>query len=288
MKLLGQGLAKWKGPLMSAVLIVITIAAAYLVFAGFIFVFQSHYVYYPEGELIADPANIGLEFESVHFETADGVKLFGWFIPADNARGVILFCHGNAGNISHRLDSIQIFHRLGLDVFIFDYRGYGQSEGSPTEEGTYQDAEAAWQYLIETRQTDPSQIIIFGRSLGGAVASWLAQSHQPGALILESTFTSLPEVAATHYPYLPVRFLLRFQYNTAEYLGRIDCPVLIVHSRDDEIMPFSHGRRLFEIAGEPKELLEIHGTHNEGFITSGKLYEQGLEAFISRYAEPKP
>jgi len=288
MKSLGQGSAKWKSLLMSAVRIVIIVAGAYLVFAGFLFVFQSHYVYYPEGELLADPSSVGLEFESVHFEAADGVKLSGWFIPSDSARGVILFCHGNAGNISHWLESIQVFHRLGLAVFIFDYRGYGQSEGTPTEEGTYQDAEAAWRYLIETRQVDPSQVIVFGRSLGGAVASWLAQSHRPGALILESTFTSLPEVAATHYPYLPLRFLLRFQYSTAEYLGRIDCPVLIVHSRDDEIMPFSHGRQLFEMAGEPKELLEICGTHNEGFITSGKLYEQGLEAFISKYVEPKP
>jgi fermentation-respiration switch protein FrsA (DUF1100 family) len=281
MKSRGRGLAKYKGLLMPAVRIFIIIAGAYLVFAGVIFVFQSHYVYYPEGELIADPSIIGLEFESVHFEAEDGVKLHGWFIPADDAKGVVLFCHGNAGNISHRLDSIKIFHRLGLDVFIFDYRGYGQSEGSPTEEGTYQDAEAAWRYLTETRQVEPSQVIIFGRSLGGAVAAWLAQSHQPGALILESTFTSLPEAAASHYPYLPLRFLLRFQYPTAEYLARIDCPVLIVHSRNDEIMPFSHGQRLFEMAGEPKEWLEISGTHNEGFITSGKLYEQGLEAFIS-------
>ncbi len=133
----------------------------------------------------------------------------------------------------------------------------------------------------------PNKVTVFGRSLGGAVASWLIQSHTPGALILESTFTSLPDIAATLYPYLPVRPLLRFEYNTAAYLGKVNCPVLIVHSRGDEIMPFSHGQRLFVMAKEPKKFLEITGTHNDGFITSGKRYEDGLNAFISEHIEPR-
>ena len=272
---------------MLVIWIVIAIASAYIVFVTLLFFFQSHYVYYPERGLSDDPGTIGLDFEHVYFETTDGVKLFGWLIPNERARGVLLFCHGNAGNISHRLESIQIFHRLGLDILIFDYRGYGQSEGTPTEHGTYRDAEAAWRYLIEERQINPNEVVVFGRSLGGAVASWLAQSQTPGALILESTFTSLPDIAATVYPYVPVRLLLRFKYNTAEYLARINCPVLIVHSRDDEIMPFSHGWRLFEMAKEPKKFLEITGTHNEGFITSGRHYEDGLNTFISEYIEPQ-
>ena len=272
---------------MLGIWIVIIIAGACIILIGFLFIFQSHYIYYPERVLSADPGRIGLYFESVSFETKDRVKLSGWFVPSESTRGVILFCHGNAGNISHRLESIQIFHRLGLDVFIFDYRGYGQSEGKPTEQGTYKDAEAAWQYLLEERQVAPNEIIVFGRSLGGAVASWLAQSRTPGALILESTFTSLPDIAATVYPYLPVRQLLRFEYNTAEYLGRLNCPVLIVHSRDDEVMSFSQGWRLFEMAKEPKKFLEITGTHNDGFLTSGKRYEEGLNAFISEYIGPK-
>ncbi len=282
MRSIGQSAVKLKGLPMLGIWIVITIAGVYLAFAGFLFIFQSHYIYYPERVLSVTPHSIGLQFESVSFETTDGVQLSGWFVPSESARGVILFCHGNAGNISHRLDSIQIFHQLGLDVFIFDYRGYGQSEGKPTEQGTYKDAEAAWRYLIEERQVKPNEVIIFGRSLGGAVASWLAQSHTPGGLILESTFTSLPDIAAGLYPYLPVRLLLRFEYNTAEYLGRVDCPVLIVHSRDDEIMPFDHGQQLFESAKEPKKFLETTGTHNNGFITSGKRYEDGLHTFISQ------
>jgi len=283
----GHSVLKLKGLFMLVFWILVIIASVYVVFMALIYIVQPKYVYYPERTLSADPSRIGLQFESVYFETADGVGLSGWFVPCKSARGAVLFCHGNAGNISHRLESIEIFHRLGLNIFIFDYRGYGQSGGKPTEQGTYEDASAAWRYLTERRHVNPSEIIVFGRSLGGAVASWLAQRHSPGTLILESTFTSLPDIAASLYPYLPVRLLLRFKYNTAEYLGRVNCPVLIVHSRDDEIMPFSHGRRLFEMASEPKKFLEISGTHNEGFITSGKDYEKGLNAFISDHFEPR-
>ena len=263
--------------------IAIIVAGAYILFTGFLFVFQSRYVYFPERILVTDPGSVGLDFENVSFETGDGIRLSGWFIPEENARGVVLFCHGNAGNISHRLESIQIFHRLGLSVFIFDYRGYGQSEGSPSEQGTYADAEAAWRYLVEKRRINPNEIIVFGRSLGGTVASQLAQGHAPGALIVESAFTSLPDIAATVYPYLPVRMLLRFKYNTVDYITKVGRPVLVVHSRDDEIMPFSHGQRLFEVAREPKRFLEITGTHNQGFIMSGERYEEGLNMFISEY-----
>ncbi len=272
---------------MSGIWLVIVIIGVYIIFAGFLFIFQSNYIYFPERVLSADPASIGLSFERVSLETTDRVKLSGWFIPSEGAGGVVLFCHGNAGNIAHRLESIQIFHRLGLDVLIFDYRGFGQSEGKPSESGTYKDAEAAWRYLVEDRQVNPNEIIVFGRSLGAAVASWLAHSHTPGALILESSFTSLPDIAAILYPYLPVKLLLRFKYNTVQDLDGVNCPVLIVHSRDDEIMPFSHGRRLFEMASEPKKFLEISGTHNEGFITSGKDYEKGLNAFILEHIEPR-
>ncbi|MFC2009805.1 alpha/beta hydrolase [Chloroflexota bacterium] len=270
---------------MAAVRIVVIIACVYIIFAGYLFIFQSHYVYYPEPILPADPNHIGLPFETILFDTRDGLRLSGWFIPKEDSRGILLFCHGNAGNMGHRLESIQLFSQLGLEVFIFDYRGYGESEGKPTEKGTYEDAEAAWQYLIKERQVDPDKVVIFGRSLGGAVASWVASKHTPGALILESTFTSIPDIAATIYPYLPVRLTLRFKYDTAEYLTEVNCPILVIHSRNDETMPFIHGQRLFETAAEPKEFLELTGTHNEGFVTSGKLYEEGLNTFIHQYLE---
>ena len=256
---------------------------SYIGLVTILMVFQSHFIYFPEREITVTPAEIGLSYEAVCFEAADGVKLSGWFVPAERSRGVILFCHGNAGNISHRLESVQAFHRLGLSTFIFDYRGYGQSEGKPTEQGTYLDAEAAWRYLVQKQQVDPTEIIIFGRSLGGAIAAWLARDHTPKALIIESTFTSVRDIGAEQYPYLPVRLLSRFDYNAMDYLRQVNCPVLIVHSRDDEMVSFSHGRRLFEAVNEPKEFLEITGTHNEGFMTSAKRYEDGVDSFISAH-----
>lgn len=277
---------------MSGIRLIITAASICAISIALVYIFQSLFVYFPSRTLSADPSSIGLQFEDVRFETADGIQLTGWFIPCSNNRGVILFCHGNAGNISHRLDSIMIFHRLGLDVFIFDYRGYGKSEGKPTEEGTYKDAEAAWQYLVEERQIHASQIILFGRSMGGALAAWLAHQHSPGGLILESTFTSLRDAAVTIYRFPLIKWLVRYEYNTAEHLAKVDCPVLIVHSRDDEIMPFNQGQRLFELAKEPKMFLEITGSHNSGFITSGKYYEKGLvnfiSAFIPEHVQPEP
>ena len=256
----------------------------YIGLVVFLFLMQDRMVYFPTRGIAATPADIGLTYEPVWLETTDGVKLSGWFVPVEEARGVVLFLHGNAGNISHRLDSIDTFHRLGLSVFIFDYRGYGQSEGKTSEQGTYLDGQAAWRYLVEQRQILPNEIILFGRSLGGAVAAWLAQKYSPGAIILESTFTSVPDVAAKHYPFLPVRLLARLKYNTLARLPEINCPVLIVHSPDDEIIPYSHGQQLFEAAQEPKEFLKLSGGHNEGVFISGKQYETGLDAFITRYA----
>ena len=263
--------------------VVTVLAGAYIGLAVLLMVFQSRFIYFPERAIYANPDEIGLSYEAVSFEASDEVGLVGWFVPAEQSRGVVLFCHGNAGNISHRLESIQAFNRLGLDTFIFDYRGYGRSEGRTTERGTYRDAEAAWRYLVEGRQVDPSQMVIFGRSLGGTIAAWLVQERPPKALILESTFTSVPDMAAQLYPYLPVRLMSRFNYSAIDYVRRVDCPVLIVHSRDDEMIPFSHGQKLFDAANEPKQFLEIRGTHNEGFIVSAQRYQDGLDSFISEH-----
>jgi len=257
--------------------------AVYIIFVGVLFIFQSRFIYFPERSLMADPTDIGLEFEDVALTTSDGVTLSAWFIPSEESRGTVLFCHGNAGNISHRLDSIRIFNRLGLDILIFDYRGYGESEGSPDETGTYRDAEAAWRYLVETRDVDPDRIVVFGRSLGGAVAAWLAERHTPAMLIVESSFVSLADVGSRLYPYLPVSLIIRYRYDTAACLAGVGCPVLVVHSRDDETMPYDQALRLFQAAREPKRLLEISGSHNQGFMTSGVVYLDGLEDFIAEY-----
>jgi fermentation-respiration switch protein FrsA (DUF1100 family) len=244
---------------------------------------QSRFIYFPHREITATPADIGLQYEAVSLKTEDGLNLSAWFIPAKEPRAVLLFCHGNAGNISHRLESLHLFYRLGLSTFIFDYRGYGQSEGKPTEQGTYLDVETAWNYLVREKEVAPTEVIIFGRSVGGAIAARLARDHPPQALIVESTFTSVQNFAGELYPFLPVKLISRFNYDALGYLPQVNCPVLIIHSRDDEMIPFNHGQHLFQVANEPKEFLEIRGSHNEGFVISAEHYQEGLNSFISRH-----
>jgi len=258
----------------------------YAAFSIYIYFMQSGLIFYPNmpgRNLVSTPENIGLIYKNVEFVTEDNIKLHGWFIPNKNAKGTVLFFHGNAGNISHRLDSIAIFHRLELNVFIIDYRGYGQSEGKITEKGTYLDAEAAWNYLSHTQGISEKQIIIFGRSLGASIASRLASKHTPAALIIESGFTSVPSMGQRLYPFLPIRWLTYFKFDTKQYVKNISCPVLVAHSRDDEIIPYEEGREIFEAAPEPKQFLEMQGGHNDGFLVSGESYIEGLRLFIDDY-----
>ncbi len=255
----------------------------YLIIILLAFFLQSHFIFFPQKHIDQTPDLLSLKYEDVFFRVENNIKLHGWWIQAVNSRGVILFFHGNAGNISHRLESIQSFNKIGLSVFIFDYRGYGLSEGKISEAGLYSDAEASWKYLTEIRNFKPSEIIIFGRSLGGAIATWLAKAYEPAALIIESTFTSVKEAAAELYPFLPVKLLLRFNFNTIDFIPEVKCPILIIHSRDDELIPFNHGLRLFNAATLKKELLEIRGSHNNGFFYSAETYKLGLENFISRH-----
>lgn len=260
-------------------IIVVTIAAVYIGLCLLVCLTQARLVYFPLREIEATPRSLGLSFEEVKLHASDGVELSAWLIPCDRPRGTVLFCHGNAGNISHRLHIIRMFHDLGFSMLIFDYRGYGASQGSPTERGTYLDAQAAWDYLIE-RQIPPGQIVIFGESLGGAVAAWLAKERTPGALVLQSTFTSLPDLGARLYWWLPVRLLSRFRYNARSHVRQVKCPVLVAHSPTDEIVPYALGSRLFEAASEPKEFLELSGSHNDGL---GPSDAAGLGAFLSRH-----
>ncbi len=255
----------------------------YAVIVAFVYYRQSSLIYYPNmpgRDLVETPERIGLKYQDVHFVTEDNVNLHGWFIPHTTAKGTVLFFHGNAGNISHRLESIEIFHKLELNVFIIDYRGYGQSEGKVTEQGTYRDAEAAWDYLIRTRGFNAKQVVIFGRSLGASIASWLASQHTPAALIVESGFTSVPSMAKRIYPFLPVSWLTNFKYDTRNYVKSIACPVLVAHSRNDDIIPFDEGREIFVAAPEAKQFLEMQGGHNDGFMVSGLAYVEGLRSFI--------
>lgn len=261
------------------------LAAVYAALLIGVFLFQSRLVYFPGigREFSATPRDAGIEYEEVQLGTGDGESLHAWFVPAPQPRGTVLLFHGNAGNISHRLDYLLMLHRLGYSSFIFDYRGYGKSSGSPSEQGTYRDAEAAWRYLTVTRKIEPRRIALLGESLGGAVAAWLASRQPPGALVLASVFTSVPDMGAEVYPFLPVRLLSRFNYNTRAYLKNVQAPVLIAHSRDDEIIPYRHGQALFETAHEPKFFLEMRGGHNDSFLFSEEAWVRELGDFLNRY-----
>lgn len=258
-------------------------AFAYIALLAVLYILQDRFIYFPSKTLGSTPHDSGLRYEAITFKSADGVDLSGWFIPGNEKNPVVLFCHGNSGNMSHRLGIVKLYNRLQLSTFIFDYRGYGNSDGTPSEEGTYLDAEAAWNYLVNKRKISPAGIVIVGESLGGAVAAWLASRHDPGALVLESTFTSLPEVASDLYPYLPVKMLLRFKYAACEYVEEVKCPVLVVHSCDDEVVPYHQGCQLYEKISGRKEFLELRGSHNNGALNSAESYTKGISDFISRY-----
>lgn len=268
---------------------VIATLGIYLAFLTLVYLGQSGLLYLPDAAgrgLVTTPAAVGLEYEDVYLRTEDGVSLHGWLVSASEKtrqapRRTLLFFHGNAGNISHRLDSLRIFAELGLDIFIFDYRGYGRSGGSPSEEGTYRDATAAWHWLTRERGLGPGQVVLFGRSLGAAVALELAGRTNPAGLIVESAFTSVPDLGAELYPFIPVRLLSRYRYDNLGRIASVRVPVLVVHSRGDEIVPFRHGQALYAAAPGAKQFLELQGGHNDGFLASEAVYQRGLAEFLA-------
>lgn len=268
--------------------LLVAFALAYFAVIVLVFLFQSKLVYFPQmgREIAVTPRAYGLDFEPAEIKTADGETLYAWWVPVPDARGTVLLLHGNAGNISHRLDYLLMFRRLHYSTLIVDYRGYGRSTGSPSEEGTYRDAEAAWNYLVKTRAVNPADIVIFGESLGGAVAAWLAARVAPRAVVLASTFTSAPDLGAQVYPFLPVRLISRFKYDTLDSLRRVRAPVLVAHSRDDDIVPFAHGQKLYAAANAPKQFLEMRGGHNDGFVFMREEWVKVLADFLERHAGP--
>jgi uncharacterized protein len=218
-------------------------------------------VAYPEGDW--NPS--GLSFEDARFQAADGTQLHGWYVPKEHARAAIVFCHGNGGNITHRIDSLEMLHgRVGASVLIFDYRGYGRSEGKPSEEGVLADARAARKWLAARENITEADVVLLGESLGGAVAVDLAARDGARALVLESTFSSLADVAAHHYPFLPVRLAMRSRFDAAAEIGGYRGPLLMAHGDADTIVPIQFGRRLFAAANEPKQFLVLPGhDHND-------------------------
>ena len=241
-------------------------------------------LYFPFGNISATPEDIGLDHEDINIVTNDGIRLSAWFIPSENSRAVLLFCHGNGGNISHRLQKIAIFNRLGLDILIFDYRGYGKSSGKPSEKGLYIDAEAVYDHMVNERKIPPIKIIGYGESLGSSVIIDLALKREMAGIIIEEAFTSVKDMAREHFPFIP-GFLLKSKYDSLEKIANVKIPKLILHSNNDEIVPFEQGEMIFESAPEPKEFIELSGGHNDAFIVSKDIFSSGIERFVTRLSE---
>lgn len=267
----------------------LTLLAGFLLACLALWAFQGRLIWFPARTLLATPADLHLPFEEVALTTRDGVELHGWFVPAEGARGAVVVCHGNAGNVSDRLEIAQRLRSFHVSTLLFDYRGYGRSAGAPSEEGTYLDAEAAFGWL--SQRTAPAPIVAFGESLGGAVAVELARRRPLAGLITESTFTSLPDLGAQLYPILPVRLLARFRYASIEKVAEVRCPWLLLHSRADELVPFAHATRLFEAAKTaqkgtpPPRLVEIAGGHNDGGFLASREGEAAVASFLESVCE---
>ncbi len=240
------------------------------------------FLYHPSRELVGTPRSLGLAYEDAWFTAEDGARLHGWFVPAPAAPATLIWFHGNAGNISHRLDNIGLLHRrLGIHIFIFDYRGYGQSDGRPSEAGLYRDARAALATLRRHPQVRPDRIVFFGRSLGAAVAVDLATQEPPLGLILESPFLSVRAMGKAVFPLLPVDLLVGNQYDSLPRVARVRVPLLVLHGDRDEVVPFSQGRALFEAANEPKTFFTIAGAgHNDTYVVGGAAYLDAWARFL--------
>lgn len=252
----------------------VVLIIAYSVLGWSLYFLQPTFMYKPVRQVLYSPEELNLDYENVALNTPDSLKLSAWFIPAKNAKTTILFCHGNGGNIMHRLDTINIFNELGVNCFIFDYQGYGQSEGTPTEEGTYIDARTAYDWLTKDKIISPDNVIIFGRSLGASIAANLASKVNAKALVIESAFTSYVDIGKKFYPYMPVKWFARYSYQTIDCIKNVNCPVMVVHSSSDDLVPFEFGQELYQAANEPKKFVEICGGHNDGFLLSSEIYKK--------------
>ena len=247
---------------------------------------EEKFIFFPVAEIERTPRDAGLAFEDVYFTTADGVRVNGWWVPYSGARITLLWFHGNAGNISHRVDGLKRLHdKVNANVFIIDYRGYGRSEGTVSERGTYEDARAALQYLRSRKDLEPKSVVLFGQSLGAAVATELAVREECLALVLEAPFASIREMARVAFPLLPIGPLLRTRYDVTEKIKAVKAPVLVLQGDQDEVIPVEQGKKVFAAAPSPKEFYTVRGAgHNDTFIVGGDAYFEAVKGFIERAA----
>ena len=260
------------------------LVAAIVVYIVFLLLFENKIIFhpsrYPEGYW--DPASVGVPAQDIYFTSEDGVKLHGWFIPAPKAVATVLWFHGNAGNISHRLDNIQRLAPLNLNIFIFDYRGYGRSEGEPDEQGIYKDSKAAYKTVIGLNSVSVDTLFLFGRSLGGICATETALNNPARGLILESTFTSASDMSRKIIPLIPLGWAIRSKLDAINKVTELKLPKLFLHGDRDEVVPFDLGRKLYEEASDPKSFYIIQGAgHNDTYIMGGRDYYNALDGFIA-------
>lgn len=244
---------------------------------------ESRMIYFPDGPLRATPSDAGLAYEDLFLETRDGVRIHAWFVPKAKARGTMLWFHGNAGNMGDRVAQIKTYHdRWSVSQILIDYRGYGKSGGQISEEGTYEDGRAAMSYLLKEKGISPGALILFGRSLGAAVAVQMATEFDAAGLILETPFTSIRDMARRHYPLIGSAYPLRIRYASIDKISRVTMPLLILHGDRDNIVPFEQAERLFEAANEPKRFFRIAGAgHNDILLTADNSYHLEVGRFIA-------
>lgn len=242
--------------------------------------FERFNLYIPERVITAHPGTFGLKFDDLSLKTEDGPVINAWWVENKPDSPVILFCHGNGGNISTRVDKLRLFRQAGASVLMLDYRGYGRSTGSPTEGGTYRDGEAAYRWLTKEKGIAPERIVLCGESLGNGISIELALRHRPRGLIVDSAFTSIEDMGRLVFPFLPVRWMIKFRYDNLAKIPRVACPVLVMHSPQDDVIPFEMGRRLFAAALEPKTFFEMKGSHNSGFLDVGPAYVETIARFL--------
>lgn len=264
---------------------VLIVAGTYLALTLMMYIFQERMVFVPGRNVFATPASYKIDFEDINLKTDNDETISAWYIPAKDAKYTVLFCHGNAGNIANRLETAVFYHNHGYNFMVFDYPGYGKSTGKPSDKGLLRAAEAAWKYLVETREIDPESIIVAGRSLGGSAASHLASKYDPAMLCLEATFVSVKEAAKDVVPFLPVSLICRVHLPTGENLRKVKCPVLLIHSPHDEVINYRHGEKLYEIAPEPKEFHTLKGGHNDCWFIDQNRYAEIFKAFIAKHVD---
>ena len=259
--------------------IFIYLIIAVILFALYVRYLEATSVFYPARTIERTPAQLGLNFEDIYFKTSDNVTLNGWFVKNPQAKATMIFFHGNAGNISDRLEKIALFHQMGINVFIVDYRGYGKSEGKPTENGIYLDALAAYDYLITRKDINPKTIFVYGASLGGVVAVDLANQRPLAGLIIDSSFSSAVDMAKIIYPFVP-SFFISIKMDSMPKIKNLAVPKLFMHSEEDETVPIALGLKLYKAAPGPKTFIKLKGAHDEAFMMDKKLFTESITRFL--------